>query len=159
MAEPEQSEKKQRPRIRLVCVAKTYTEKDQLGLVFKEVLPDGALNGERIYSQKSMKHIRVGAVYEVEIDPDKPTTIYPNTMRWLHLWNDTSEAAAWQASADAFDTLEAARRQQRKDERRKLPWELLEPLREEYRKTNAAGRLALEVRVLAYLRRVTISEE
>jgi hypothetical protein len=59
MAEPEQSEKKQRPHVRLVCVAKTYTEKDQLGLVFKEVLPDGALNGERIYSQKSMKHIRV----------------------------------------------------------------------------------------------------
>jgi hypothetical protein len=140
-------------------VAKTYTEKDQLGLVFKEVLPDGALNGERIYSQKSMRHFRVGAVYEVEIDPDKPTTIYPTTMRWLHLWNDTSEAATWQACADAFDTLETARRQQKKDERRKLPLELLEPLREEYRKTNAAGRLALEVRVLAYLRRVIFSEE
>jgi hypothetical protein len=159
MTPEENNDKPARPRIRLVCVAKTYIEKVQAGLVFREVTADGSLGNERIYSQKSLKHIRVGAVYEVEIDAEKPTSIYTHTLRWLHLWENKTEAAVWQASADAFDTLEVVRRQQKKDERRKLPLELLEPIREEYRKTNAAGRLALEVRVLAYLRRVTISEE
>lgn len=159
MTPEENNQEPERPRIQLVCVGKTYVEKDKIGLLFKVINGDGPAGPERIYLRKDLEHVRVGAIYEVETNPEKPTSIYLNTFRWLRLWEDATEAAAWQASADAFDTRDVALRQERKENGRKLPLELLEPIRREHRKTNAAGRLALEVRVLAYLRQVKITGE
>lgn len=46
----------------------------------------------------------------------------------------------WQLAADAFDTLHLAAQQEKKQNARKLPVELLAPILEEYWRTNAAGR-------------------
>jgi hypothetical protein len=130
----------------------TDLESGQIGLVFLEVNPEGSLGSELIYGPKNLKHARVGSVYDIEIDPANPRSIYPNTLRWLRLWEDQVQASVWQTLADAFDTRDLAIHQERKETGGKLPLELLAPLREEYWSTNAVGRLAIEVRVLAYLR-------
>ena len=143
-----------RPRITLVCVGKTYIQNGKIGLVFREINENGSAGAERIYSQKDLKHVRVGAVYEVEGSAENLRSIFTDTLRWLRLWEDKPEAAAWQAAADAFDTRDLAAKQEKNQNARKLPLELLEPIRKEYRRTNAVGRLAFEVRVLAYLRQV-----
>lgn len=145
-------------RITLVCTGKTHLKAGEVGLVFRTVDGDGGTGRERIYSHKNLKTVRVGAVYDVDTDPEDQTAIHTNSLRWIRLWENQNEAAAWQVAADAFDTRELAARQERKETSRKLPVELLEPIREQYWATNAAGRLAIEVRVLAYLRRVTLSQ-
>lgn len=142
-----------KPQVTLVCTGKTYTESGGVGLVFAEVNSDGSF-GEirRIYPQKDIKDVKVGSVYEVDVAEDNRYTIYPGTIRWVRVWADETEAASWQALADAFDTEELAKQHERKETSRKLPLELLKPLREQYWATNSASRLAIEVRVLAYLR-------
>src|SRR5260370_564840 len=155
----EQPDKVPRPRMTLVCVGKTYIQNGKIGLVFREINQNRAAGGERIYSQKDLKRGRVGAVYEVEGSTENLRSIFTDTLRWLRLWEDKPEAAAWQAAADAFDTRDLAAKQEKKQNARKLPLELLEPIRKEYRRTNAAGRLAFEVRVLAYLRQLKVSED
>jgi hypothetical protein len=146
------------PKRKLVCVGKVHANKE-VCLMFRLVASDDTLGDERIYAHKHLKQVRVGNVYEVEIDRDDPTRIYTNTIRWLCVWKDQTEAATWQAVAAAFDTLELAKKSEKKETGRRLPLELLRPLREEYRRTNPAGRLAIEVRVLAYLRLVSLQPE
>ena len=148
-----------KPRITMVFTGKTYLESGQIGLVFLEVNADGSLGEERIYGQKNLKHASVGSVYEVETDPANPRSIYSSTLRWIRLWDDKAQVATWQTLADAFDTRELAVKHERKETQRKLPLELLAPLREEYWKTNPVTRLAIEVRVLAYLRRSKLAAE
>jgi hypothetical protein len=146
-----------RPRITVACVGKTYLSDGKIGLVFRDVNPDGSMGDERIYQFKGLQHLRVGAVYEVEVDDQNPRSIYTRTFRWLRLWDKTDEAAVWQLAVDAFDTRHLAAQQEKKHNARKLPVELLAPIREEYRRTNPLGRLAIEVRILAYLKQVKIT--
>lgn len=146
------------PRRKLICVGKVHANKE-VCLTFRMVASDGTLGDERIYAHKHLKQVRVGNVYEVEIDREDPTRIYTNTIRWLCVWKDQTEAATWQAAAAAFDTLELAKKFEKKETGRRLPLELLRPLREQYWRTNSMGRLAIEVRVLAYLRMVLLHNE
>ncbi len=147
----------QKPRITVVCKGKTYLDSGHIGIVFLDLDDGGALCGERISTEKNLKLARVGSVYEVEVDPNNLRAIYPATLRWRRLWENHAEAATWQTLADSFDTRDLAIKQERKQTSRKLPVELPAPLREQYWSTNAAGRLAIEVRVLAYLRQERIS--
>ncbi len=77
-----EEEKTEAPRecITLVCCGKTYLTDGKIGLVFREIV-DGELGAERIYRFKSLEHVRVGAVYEVEnlLRPDKRSSISRTT--------------------------------------------------------------------------------
>ncbi len=146
-------------KLHLVCVGKAYAKTKEVCFIFLVVGSDGRAGDERIYAQKHLKHVRVGHLYEVETDSTEPTRIHTNTMRWLNVWHDAAEAATWQTAAAAFDTLDLAHKNEKKETGRRLPLELLRPIREEYLKTNPAGRLAIEVRVLAYLRLVKLNHE
>jgi hypothetical protein len=64
-----------RPRIQLVCVGKGRAKQD-VCLVFREVASDGSPGKERIYSQKHLRHLRVGHVYDLETDATDLTRIY-----------------------------------------------------------------------------------
>jgi hypothetical protein len=152
MPDHEPQPKETRPRITLVCKGKTYLTDGRTGIVFLEVKEGGSPGDARLYDLKDLRHVRIGSVYDVEIDPAHPNSIYAATMRWLRIWENTEEAATWQIAADAFDTRELAIKHERKETSRRLPLELLHGIRKQYWSTNAAGRLAIEVRVLAYLR-------
>jgi len=143
------------PKVQLVCVGKAHAKRT-VCLVFRLVASDGTAGEERVYSRKNLKQIRVGSVYEVETDAEDSTRIVSNTIRWVRTWKDKGEAAIWQTAAAAFDTLELARKSEKREAGRRLPLEVLQPLRDEYRRTNSAGKLALEVRVLAYLRMASL---
>jgi hypothetical protein len=145
-------DKAARAILTLACVGKVSLSDGKIGLVFRDVTPEGSLGDERTYEHKGLQQLRIGAVYSVEADSANTRTIYTNTFRWLRLWDKTDEAAGWQAAADAFDTQRLTVQQERKQNARKHPVELLAPIREQYWKTNPLGRLAIEVRVLAYLR-------
>jgi hypothetical protein len=146
------------PKVRLVCAGKAHSKKD-VCLVFRVVDSKGAAGEDRLYSQKNLKQVRVSHVYEVETAEDDSTRIHTQTIRWIGVWPEQQEDATWQAAAAAFDTLELAKKAEKKETERRLPLELLRPLRDEYFRTNPAGRLAIEVRVLAYLRMVSLGSK
>ncbi len=144
--------------IHLVCTGKIRCQKE-LCWTFRVTFPEAQAGAERIYSQKNFNNVRVGHEYTFDVDPNEPTRIYVNSARWLRVWRDQKEAAVWQTATAAFDTEELARKQERQQTSRRLPFELLQPIRDLYWRTNSAGRLAIEVRVLAYLRLVPINSE
>src|SRR5260370_41103483 len=108
----EQPDRVPRPRMTLVCVGKTYIQNGKIGLVFREINENGSAGAERIYSQKDLKHVRVGALYEVEGSTENLRSIFTHTLRWLRLWEAKPEAAASHAAPDAFGTRDLATRQE-----------------------------------------------
>src|SRR5262245_9983656 len=128
-------EKTGRSTLTLVCVGKVTVAGGKVGLAFREVTPEGALGDERVYEQKGLRHVRIGAVYNVDADSVNPRSIYTTSFRWLRLWSNTAEAAVWQTAADAFDTQLLAAQQEKKQNARKLPLEVLAPIRQQYWKT------------------------
>src|ERR1700730_2718312 len=119
------------PTVQLVCVGK-ISFRDGVCWVFKTILPDGGAGEDRLYSCKNFRAVRVGSVYEVQTDTSDSTRIYVNSARWLRLWDDKKQAALWQATAEAFDTAQLALTREKQQTSRKLPLELLKPLRDEY---------------------------
>lgn len=147
-----------KPTVQLVCTGKARS-KSEICWVFRVVLPDGKVGDERVYGQKNLRSIRVGHVYKLDVDATEPTRIYVDSARWLRVWGNEQEAAVWQTMAAAFDTEELARKHEKDQTSRRLPLELLRPIRKEYWRTNSSGRLAIEVRILAYLRMTSLDSD
>jgi hypothetical protein len=109
----------------------------------------GDLARLRIYERKLLRHFSVGSTYEMEAN-DK--SIRPSTARWQGRYHNDEVVRTWQAMADAYEIAERARKAEAAEKRTDLNFEALEPFRRAWLQTNSIGRLALEVRVLAYLR-------
>ena len=94
---------------------------------------------------------RPGTVVSIEFDPEKEGTVYTDTANVVgHIDDET--AAAWRAASDAIKTAHDFLRNSKKDAARDLQLELLEPLREAYRKLrNRNQRTAFLARVMAYV--------
>ena len=91
----------------------------------------------------------MGSTYEIEAN-DK--SIRPSPARWQGRYHNDEVVRTWQAMADAYEIAERARKAEAAEKRTDLNFEALEPFRRAWLQTNSIGRLALEVRVLAYLR-------
>jgi hypothetical protein len=144
--------------VHMVCTGQLRCE-GELCWSFRVTSPETQAGTERIYSQKGFKAVQVGHEYALKVDSSEPTRVYTNSTRWIRLWPNQEEAAVWQLASAAFDTEELARKREKQQTARRLPVERLKPIRDLYWRTNAAGRLASEVRVLSYLRLVPINGE
>ena len=100
---------------------------------------------------KRFGFVRPGTVIRIESDPEDKTTVYGDSAEAVgHI--DDKTAAAWRAASDAIKTAWDVRRKAKKEGRRDMQLELLEPLRETYRRLrNRDQRTALLARVMAYI--------
>jgi hypothetical protein len=100
---------------------------------------------------KRFGFIRTGTVVSIEVDPENEGTVYTDTSEVVgHIDDET--AAAWKAASDAIKTAWDVKRKAKKEGRRDLQLELLEPLREAYaRLRNRDQRTAFLARVMAYI--------
>ena len=104
----------------------------------------------RLYG-KRFSFSRPGAVLSIEYDPENEGTVYTDTAEVVGHTDDET-AAAWRAASDAIKTAWDVRRKARKEGQRDLQLELLEPLRETYRRLrNRDQRTAFLARVMAYI--------
>lgn len=94
------------------------------------------------------KRMMVNAYYKVlaRIVDGKLTSYNPNSASLERLVNNPANAV----SHNSAETLYIAINKAKKDKSGLL--DLLKPLRQQYAKTNHAGKLALEVRILNYIR-------
>jgi hypothetical protein len=144
--------KPERPTALFVCTGKAETTDGKTALVLREMSEGGKLADERLFTAKDLR-CRVGHVYRIRISETKGAdSIYPSTASWISAYEDGVQVAAWQAAARAFDVEKAARRRQKQAEETQQMLEVLKPLRTIYQRTNALGRLAIEVQLLSYLR-------
>ena len=109
----------------------------------------GDLARLRIYERKILRLLSVGSTYEIEANE---TSIRPGTARWQGRYHSDEVVRTWKAMADAYEIAERARKAEAAEKRADLSFEAMEPFRRAWLQTNSVGRLALEVRVLAYLR-------
>jgi len=102
---------------------------------------------------KRFGFIRPGTVVRIRCDAGDETTVYGDSAEAVgHI--DDGTAAAWRAASDAIKTAWDVRRKAKKEGRRDLQLELLEPLRETYRRLrNRDQRTAFLARVMAYITR------
>lgn len=103
----------------------------------------------RIHERKALRHLSIGSTYEIEAND---TSIRPSTARWQGRYHNDEVVRTWQGMADAYEIAERARKAEAAEKRTDLNFDALDPLRRAWLQTNSVGRLALEVRVLAYLR-------
>jgi len=142
-----------RPRIEIVLVGKTLSVQKKVVFAVRKV-EGGKLVGDEFYLSGFSGGI--GCVYSFEYEPGETFRYYASTQRFVGQWKDDSDRAVWQAQARAFDIEQAAIRERKKAEGVNDMLDALEPLRRRYQKTNATGKLAIEVLLLSYLRRVEI---
>lgn len=153
-ADKPETPKPEPPTALFVCTGKTETADGKQALILREVSEAGALGVERLFAAKGLL-CRVGHVYRIQISETKGAdSIYPSTERWISQYADAEQVAAWQAAARALEVEKAAKRERKKAEGTQQMLEVLKPLRTIYQRTNALGRLAIEVQVLAYLRQL-----
>jgi hypothetical protein len=127
------------PTALYVCTGKAETTDGKAALVLRELCEGGKLADERLFTAKDL-HCRVGHVYRIRISETKGAdSIYPSTARWISLYENEAQVAAWQAAARAFDVEKAARRRQKQAEETQQMLEVLKPLRKIYQQTNALG--------------------
>src|SRR5579859_871524 len=144
---------KPEPRTALfVCTGKTETADGKPAIILRKLSEANELGTERLFASKGL-HCRVGHVYRIQVSETKGAdSIFPSTERWISQYANAEQVAAWQAAARAFEIEKAAARERKKAEGTQQMLEVLKPLRTIYQRTNALGRLAIEVQLLAYLR-------
>ena len=149
-----QPPKPEPPTALFVCTGKTETADGKPALILRELSGADDLGTERVFEAKGLL-CRVGHVYRIQISQTTgAASIFPSTDRWISQYADAEQVAAWQAAARAFEIEKAAVRERKKAEGTQQMLEVLKPLRTIYQRTNALGRLAIEVQLLAYLRQV-----
>ena len=109
---------------------------------------------ERACFDKSYS-LTLAGVYSVDADlvDGEINTLYVNTFKYLGLVTDDEQAATIKLQAEALKTEHTARCQAKKSLNDKtVILDVLKPLRKAWANTNAVGKMALEVRILSYLR-------
>lgn len=162
MTEEAKKEQSPRPRIELVFTGKCLAADKKEAFILRENLAGTLGESDYILPTKGL-HGSVGLIYSFEYeepaDPSKLSpgkrfnSYWPGSQRYVGQWANAEERAVWHTQARAFDLEQAAKRERKKEESVVPMLDVLEPLRKRYSKTNYAGKLAIEVLVLAYLRR------
>ena len=153
-------EKKPNPKVKLVFVGPCTTTDKKLGGMFVPItdeqlqdrrLPE-ALPPERIYGGKVPKQVgRPGTIYEFDCDPEKETTIFGNTGRYVGFLENDPRVVQWQANHDAFFAAEELKRQEKKGKNRNLIQRQLAPLKVAYSKMVGHQRAAFLAQIVGYI--------
>lgn len=139
-----------------VCKGRKWLfEAKTMWVVLQQLSPEKELVGEDKYFEdgKDMKRYSVGAVYEIETTPlnekQRSYRLRGATFKWL--WGGP-ERDEWKLLNDASE-MQATLFKKEKDAKAELKTlESLDPIRRAYWKTNATGRMALELAILKYIR-------
>jgi len=142
-------------QVKIYCIGTQITDKGKKAKGFRFVNEDRTLQeGEFTFSGKGCLACYVGQVYTVkmEIYDNGDMTMYGSPLVFGN-YHDNEQIAKDRLSSEANETLLTARAQSKKAATEKVDiLELLRPLRKQYCRTNTQGQVALEARVLYYLR-------
>lgn len=110
----------------------------------------------RIYGAAKKRHNNVaagaspGSIYRFEQD-ENSTAIFPHSSSYQGQWRNKDDIARWQAESRAIDYAIDMRAKERKDNKRRIDMETLEPICEAYYKLVGPQRTILLAEVIRYI--------
>lgn len=157
---PEAAEEKPNPKVKLVYIGPCTTSDGKLGGIFLPIsdeqlrekrLPE-QLPQERIYGGKVPRLVgRPGTIYEFECSPEKDSTIFGNTGRYMGVLDNDPRVIGWQANHDAFFAGEELKRQENQGKNKNLIHRQLAPLKLAYNKMVGHQRAAFLAQIIGYI--------
>lgn len=145
------------PTMRVVIIGKRLMQNGQLVWRLDTLGEDDFRKQEMFFKLK--QSLVIGGIYTVATVPNRPGSVYPQTLKFLARWPDQKDVLDWEAQSRANELQEYSFKQAKKEATRNLIRETLGPIRRAYVRTNYKTQLALEVLVLSYLRTGTLPEE
>lgn len=151
------SELKEKEIIKVTCVGLRIGTKDNKLIGIVRVSDSSNIVGDiAYYDFKGMGDFYIGGVYEIKasLKDDEIEYIIPKSASYVGKFNNKSLIEEWQIEHESTKTMFTVKAQVKKASTtgKDTLLEALKPLRRAYASTNYEGRLALEVRVLNYLR-------
>lgn len=110
----------------------------------------------RIYGAKKKRHNNVavgaspGAIYRFEQD-ENSTAIFPHSASYQGQWKNKEDVARWQAESRAIDYTIDMKAKERKDNKRRIDMETLQPVCEAYHKLVGPQKTILLAEVIKYI--------
>lgn len=154
------ADEKPNPKVKLVYIGPCTTSDEKLGGIFLPItdeelrerrLPEN-LPQERIYGGKVPKLVgRPGTIYEFEHSPEKESTIFGNTGRFVGFLENDPQVVHWQANHDAFFAAEELKRQEKKGKNKNLIQQRLAPLKIAYSKMVGHQRAVFLAQIIGYI--------
>lgn len=111
---------------------------------------------KRIYGAKKKKHNNVaagaspGSIYKFEQD-ENSTAIFPHSASYQGQWKHKDDVARWQAESRAIDYAIDMRAKERKDNKRRVDMETMQPICEAYFKLVGQQKTILLAEVIRYI--------
>lgn len=96
-----------------VCTGYTYSTDHKEVVELRLLDADKKLTERRGAFRRTKVPARPGHVYRLDTTPDGKS-VFTDTLKWMHLWENDAEAAAWQAAGIAFDQLARAKALEKK---------------------------------------------
>jgi hypothetical protein len=93
--------------ITLAYVGGTYLSDGKIGVVFKEITEDGSLGAERVYQHKGLHHLRVSAVYQVEVDGAEALAWFTEKLGFVKRVDRLRPPRAWALGMNEVDVFSA----------------------------------------------------
>ena len=110
----------------------------------------------RIYGAKKKRHNNVaagaspGSVYRFEQD-ENSTAIFPHSASYQGQWKNKDDVARWQAESRAIDYAIDMRAKEKKDNKRRIDMETMEPICEAYYRLVGPQKTILLAEVIRYI--------
>lgn len=139
-------------KVELFCTG-THFGNGNVRLIGFIVLEKGKTTDETLYYSLSKIRAGVGHVYTVDMSKDDGHQTMYGKPRWVREFEDEEFVLKHRLESEKNETLFLAMNQAKKALKEKKDiLNCLKPIREKWRNTNTQGQVALEARVLYYLR-------
>lgn len=163
-------DKKPRDKHVIVCIGLARVTSGKVRPMFRQVFEGNTTADDKIDERdllwEGVKHAKPGNVYEAESDPGEwsgdKRSIYVlkgDRFKWLRLWPDPIQRAAWEAEAAHTQAIEAQEKLRKDSERSSELDELLAPLAMVYRKLPWHSRSAFLAEIGVRLHRLSNKAE
>ena len=138
----------------------TPKEKGKVGIRFIHVLADDVLDTSDALDfpvkRSTVGSLRAGAVYNVEVkrDPTDPGKVSARiaSRTYAGMFSDSARVSIWQTAEREREITKRLAQKEKTETARNYIREALAPVRQLYTRTDAVGKMAIEVQVLSYLR-------
>lgn len=126
---------------------------DKPGVELRPYHEEGAQLGPPSYwTKKFFQGLGVGNIYELSVCHTETGMVVKRPFTFKGVYPDSAQIAAWRTANKGYQVAARAKRDEATSKRTDYLANLLSPIRHEYNKADAIGRLAIEVAVLAALR-------
>lgn len=145
--------KAKKEMVELFCTGTHFGKGNNVRLIGFIIVKEGQLTSRSLYYSYSKFNSYVGHIYKVEMSDEGDGVIMHGRPEYVRTFEDEAVILEHRLESESNDTIFLAVNQAKKAVKEKKDiLNCLKPIRQKWRNTNTLGQVALEARVLYYLR-------